>query len=128
MNTNKLSDDIKEQILLFKEYSIKRWEYLEKGNSQLSNKYYDKLKNIEKNLNDDDHIDALSCFLEDKNNFVRFEIAVVLLKHDNEQAHYVLNEMATFKGLIGFTAKMTIQEWDKNRKQGTVLCLLRRRQ
>ena len=85
----KTDNETSKLLCLFKEYAIKRWEFLKQGNAKTSNEYYDKLKNIEKKLAGDNCIDRLNRYLADDNIAVKFETAVILNKYNNAKAKTV---------------------------------------
>jgi ribosomal protein S17E len=58
---------------------------------------------------------ALENLLDDESVFVRNWIASYLIIVGNPQARKVLEEISKVSGITGFTAKMTLQEFDAGR-------------
>lgn len=99
------------RVVQFKEIALKRWIYLEEGDSKKGNKYYDELLSIATELRDDGRLIDLECLLDEENDGVKFEVASKLLTVDNIKAEKVLIKITEKKGTLPFTAKMTLKQW-----------------
>ncbi len=86
---------------------------MEEANSKKSNKIHDKknpfFNEIQKNL--EIYKDSLLNLLNHKNNYVRSEVACLLLPYETEKAEAVLKEISMEYGSIACTARMTLRLW-----------------
>jgi len=94
---------------------IKNGKYLDKGDPKNANKQFRILVNIKTDLNSNQGygLDKLLPYLEFPNEYVRLHTASIVIPIAPERAKDVLGELSQKRGNIGFTAKMTLSEWEK---------------
>ncbi len=94
---------------------IKRGIFQEEGNSKESNKLYDKIEKYRKTMKDNMelYIEDLKNLLNHENDYVRLTTAFTLLPFLEKKSEDVLEKISIKRGLVGFSAKMILQEWKK---------------
>ena len=104
---------LKKYINLIVEWGIAQ----DKADSKKSNKIYDKKNECYHEIRENIslYIDDLIDLLNDENNYVKSEIAFLLLPYKTEEAKKTLEEISTKRGTIAFTAKMTLKLWDEGK-------------
>ena len=108
-------DNAKEIISDFVDASIKNGKAQEDGNANQANKFYSVIEKRRKWLvehNELCNIDFLKL-LNHENDYVRLHVACTLLHVKSEEAIATLSALAEKKGILGFSAKMTISEYKK---------------
>lgn len=94
--------------------AILHGEATETGDYKLGNKQYAVIANAYRKLKDQKNgIEILHKLMNHKNISVQSWAASYLLKTHTEEAKKVLQSVADKHGLVGFSAKMTLQEWEK---------------
>lgn len=99
---------------ILKEYeslSQQKWEYLNQSDAVKANECTDKLLVIIQKLKEAGAIKELESLWSSTNEAVKFESAWVLLESNPIKAAQILSEVQNTKGMLGFTAKMTLKEW-----------------
>lgn len=93
----------------------KNGEYLDKGDSKTANKQFQILTKIRSDLisNEEYGLTKLLPYLEHSSEYVRLHTASILLPITPAEAKNVLLELSNKRGNVGFTAKMTLGEWEK---------------
>lgn len=89
----------------------------DEANSRKSNKIYDKKRNLyhEIRVNINLYINDLIGLLNNENNYVKSEIAFLLLPYKTEEAKKALEEVSIKRGIVAFTAKMTLKLWNEGK-------------
>lgn len=108
-------DNVNNIISDFENASINNGLAQEDGNANQANKYYRLIEKRKKWLIDHDEL-SNPVFLEllnHDNDYVRLHASCALLHVKNEEAVNTLSELAKKKGIIGFSAEMTISEYEK---------------
>lgn len=104
---------LKKYIDLIVEWGIAQ----EEGDSKKSNKIYDKKNKfyheIKENINL--YINDLIISLNNENDYVKSEIAFLLLPYKTEEAKKALEEVSIKRGTVAFTAKMTLKLWNEGK-------------
>lgn len=86
----------------------------EEGDYKSVNSYYDIIQRIRIEMKKDpQYVVKLEPLLQHDNEYVRLEAAFDLLPILTERAENVLSELSKKRGLNGFEAEMTLQEWKK---------------
>lgn len=86
----------------------------EEGDYKSVNSYYDIIQRIRIEMKKDpQYVVKLEPLLQHDNEYVRLEAAFDLLPILSERAENVLSELSKKRGLNGFEAEMTLQEWKK---------------
>jgi hypothetical protein len=98
---------------MFKETAKKHAEATEEGNYKLGNKHFDIIRTSTDYLKTENKIDYLYQLINDEDVGIRLWAATYLLPFYEKDALSVLSDIENNKGLIAFTAKMTIEEWKK---------------
>ena len=103
---------------IFEEYlsaCIKNGKSLDKGDSKTANKQFRILINIKNDLKSNQKygLAKLLPYLEYPNEYVRLHTASIVIPIAPEKAKDVLVELSKKRGNVGFTAKMTLSEWEK---------------
>lgn len=108
VNTEKL-------ISRYIEASIKYGKAQEEGDAKKVNKCANIIRKIRTELKKDSpiYVEKLEPLLVHENDYVRLKTAFDLLPILTEQAEEVLVELSNKKGLIGFEAEMTLEEWKR---------------
>jgi HEAT repeat protein len=101
----------------FAEAAEKRGAALANGSPDIANREFDRCVEIYRSLKRTGlaATDALLALLERKNLDVRLAAASLLLEFHPERAETVLRDLSTERGLVGFTAQMTLEEWSAGR-------------
>ena len=108
-------NDINNIILDFVDASINNGIAQEDGNANQANKYYRVIEKRKKWLVDHDEL-CNANFLEllnHENDYVRLHVSCALLHVKNEDAVNTLSDLAKKEGILGFSAEMTISEYEK---------------
>ncbi|HEY9061487.1 MAG TPA: DUF2019 domain-containing protein [Pseudobacteroides sp.] len=95
--------------------SIKQEEATLVGDSNMMNKQYAKIRKIRESLRRIGNIafsDIISL-LSHENSYVRYNASFVIIPFFPEEAKKTLVEISKLNSSIGFTAEMTLREWDK---------------
>lgn len=95
----------------FGEIAMRRWQYLNNDDSTMGNKYYDELLILARELRDEGKLQELDVLLDNENEGVQFETASKLLTLNVTKAEQTLERLADKKGILPFTAKMTLRQW-----------------
>lgn len=108
-------NDINNIILDFVNASINNGIAQEEGKSNQANKYYRVLEKRKKWLVDHNELCNVKFLelLNHENEYVRLHVSCALLHVKNKEAINVLSDLAKKKGILGFSAKMTISEYEK---------------
>ncbi len=101
-----------ERFRKFEELAIKRWQEQECGNIKASNKYYNDLVLIARELNNEGKLEQLEVLLESSEEKVLLEVGGKLLRINNKKAIIIMQTLAEKKGEIAFCAKMTLNAWE----------------
>ncbi|MBE5903809.1 MAG: DUF2019 domain-containing protein [Pseudobutyrivibrio sp.] len=108
-------NDVSNVVNDFVNASINNGIAQEEGNANQANKYYRVIEKRKKWLVDNNEL-CNAVFLEllnHENGYVRFHTACALLHVKNEEALSTLQSLAEKKGILGFSAKMTVSEYKK---------------
>lgn len=108
-------NDINNIILDFVDASINNGIAQEDGNANQANKYYRVIEKRKKWLVDHDEL-CNANFLEllnHENDYVRLHVSCALLHVKNKDAVNTLSDLAKKEGILGFSAEMTISEYEK---------------
>lgn len=97
----------------FVDASIKYGKAIELGESKTANKQSSIIRKIRKQLLESCELDLLIPSMKHDNDYVRLNVASSLIELLPDDARAVLGELQNRKGLIGFEAKMFLQEWDR---------------
>lgn len=94
---------------------IKAEEAQENGDSKNFNKQHRVIQKIRKELKENQEygIEKLLPYLEHLSPFVRLETAFSVIPVAPERAKKVLNQLKEIRGLTGYSAEMTLTEWEK---------------
>lgn len=94
---------------------IKAEEAQEKGDSKNFNKQHRVIQKTRKELKENQEygIEKLLPYLEHLSPFVRLETAFSVIPVAPERAKKVLNQLKKIRGLTGYSAEMTLSEWEK---------------
>lgn len=95
----------------FGEIAMKRWEYLNIDDSTKGNNCYDELLAIAIELRNEGKLHELDGLLDSDNEGVQFEAATKLLTLNFEKAEKTLEKLTEKKGILPFSAKMTLRQW-----------------
>lgn len=114
MTSNPSSRELVED---FRAAAHSRWVKLAEGDPKTANKLFDRLTGIYVELKQRGQADLglLLPMLDDIDPAVRLDAGALALEFASDRAERVLQETATLRGLIGFTAKMTLREWHAGR-------------
>ena len=87
----------------------------EEGNARKVNRNASAMRKIMKQIKMKDpcYVEKLECLLEHENDYVRLHVAFDLLPALTDKAEKTLLDLLNKRGLLGFEAKMTLQEWKK---------------
>lgn len=97
----------------FIDASIKYGEAIEQGESKIANKQSSVIRKIRKQLVESYKLDILIPSLQHENDYVKLNVASSIIGILPNDAREVLGELQSRKGLVGFEAKMFLQEWDR---------------
>jgi hypothetical protein len=97
------------------EAARRRGEALEVGDSDRANREYDELTAIYRELKRRGRgaFGGLMAFAQDRDPNVRTAVGWALLELFPEKAKAILKEVATLPGLPGFSADMTLRQWEE---------------
>ncbi len=89
-------------------------EALEKGNPKVANKQSEIIQQIRKDILNSKEFDVqeLIPLLSHSNDYVKLVVACSMIKAFPDVAEQSLRELSSKRGLSGFEAKMTLQEWE----------------
>lgn len=103
------------RILNFKEIAHERWVQLEDGNSKKGNKCYEELLAIAIELRDENKLNELEVLLDESDDGVIFEAASKLLTVNHKKAAKAMDDVASKKGILPFSARQTLKQWKSGR-------------
>src|SRR5437870_1506106 len=92
-----------------------RGHALEAGDSDRANVHFDALTSIYKELKRRGALEGLAELGVDPDPHVRAAAAWALIELDPQMATRLLEQVARLPGLPGFSALMTLREWDQGR-------------
>ncbi len=98
----------------YRDAALKYGECLGKDSKQTNN-WFNKIAVAYKILKDADALLALSVLLDDENDAVRLWAGSHLLFVNPQLAEKTLIDLHLNGSFVGFTAKVTLQEWKKGR-------------
>jgi len=104
-----MDSDIKKFI----EACIIKGEAGEVGDSKTDNKQYKIINSVYILMKNSNRLDEFVNLLNHESPYVRLWASAYALQVTNSMAEEVLETLADFKGLLGFEAMMTLQEWRK---------------
>jgi hypothetical protein len=95
--------------------SIKQEEATLVGDSKVMNKQYAKIKKVRESLRSigDIAFNNIISLLSHENSYVRYNASFVIMPFFPEEAKKTLVEISKLNSSIGFTAEMTLREWDR---------------
>jgi len=105
---------MKERQDSFIDLSIKHGEAIQDGNHKQANKVHAKLTSLYNEIRKNGTWYDLENLVKHPNENVKMWAATFLLRHDEDLARSVLNELKTSEGIIGLEASTTIDLWKKN--------------
>jgi hypothetical protein len=105
--------DMASAILKFEEAAAKHAEATEQGNYKIANKNYATIVKSVAFLKEKNEIQKLSEFLTHNSIGVRMWAATYLLPVIENEGLRVLKQIAEGDNIHSFTAKITINEWEK---------------
>jgi len=105
--------DIDKALLKFEEAAIKHAEATEQGDYKTGNKNYAVISKAILFLKEHNSISRLADFLSHSSVGVRMWSATYLLPVLEKEGLQVLKQIASETGILAFTAKTTISEWEK---------------
>ena len=107
--------NISDVVEVFVEASIKYGLAQEEGNSNMMNKQSRIIIRLRKELkkNSESGLKQLKPLLAHENDYVKLTVASSLIPLIPKEAENTLKELAMKRGLLGFEAQMTLQEWKK---------------
>jgi hypothetical protein len=105
--------DIDTALLKFEEAAIKHAEATEQGDYKTGNKNYAVIAKVIAYLKEHNDIDKLFDFLNHSSIGVRMWAATYLLPIKETEGLRVLKQIASETGILSFTAKTTVSEWEK---------------
>lgn len=106
-------ESIEKLVTMFVETAIEYGNAQTEGNSKKSNRAYDKINDIEQKLVENNSLTHLVDLMEHSNDYVRFLATSKLLSIKPQKARETLLELSNQRNLLGFSAKMTLVEWEK---------------
>ena len=104
---------INEIVLDYLEAAIKYGEQTQKNNSKKANKEYTKIKINYDILKAENSLKELLPYLEHNEDYVKLWVSAHLLNIEEIKAMEVLERLSKKKEMIGFEAKMTLEQWKK---------------
>lgn len=107
-------ESIKQALILFERYSVKKGEAMDSGNNKLANRCYNSIENIISFLREKKGLSRLAIFYSHTNVFVRLSAAAYLLPVFEKESLEVMKKLSRENGIVSLNAEMTIKEW-KNR-------------
>ncbi len=106
VDTNKI-------VAEFESFCIKNDAAAQASNPNLANKYAKKIINCYLQLKEMGKTNELSKLLKSENENVRLWAATHTLQTNEVEAKQVLHELVVKPGLNGFSAEMTLRQWEK---------------
>lgn len=97
----------------FIDASIKYGEAIENGDSKKANKQSGVIRKIRRQLLENCELDLLVSSVKHNNDYVKLNVASSLITIFPEDSKAVLQELQSKKGLVGFEARMFLQEWER---------------
>lgn len=97
----------------FEDYADKHGKASEDGDSRTGSKCYRKIEEIFEFLKKENTRDKFQKFLSHPSSGIRLWAATFLLPINEKEAKKVLNEITQIGGIVSFSAKMILQEWNK---------------
>jgi hypothetical protein len=109
-------NDINADIILerYRNAAFEYGQYLGK-NSSKTNQWFDKIAESYNALKQVDSLKSLTKLLNDEDDSVRLWSASHLLFVEPDLAEKTLNDLKNNSDFLGFSAKITHQEWEKGR-------------
>jgi hypothetical protein len=97
--------------------AVQHGKSTEDGDYKSANKAFKTLKKtfVELKDNKDYGVEKLLCLLKHEEAYVRLWAAAHTLQVNPNAAKKTLNQLTKLPGFIGFTARMTIDEWEKGK-------------
>ncbi len=94
---------------------IKNGEFLNNGDSKNANKQYRVISRCKGDLKAKEEygLAKITPYLEHQEKYVRLWTASILLEIEPLRSKEVLIELSKEKGNLGFTAEVTLSEWEK---------------
>lgn len=108
-------NELNEIIMDFVESAINNGIAQEEGNANKANKYYRRIEKRLKWLSEEGEL-CNGLFLDlvnHQNDYVRYHAACALLHEKEEVALETLEKISEKRGILSFSAKMTISEFKK---------------
>lgn len=88
--------------------------YIEAGNSKKANVNADKMHEIRMKAKKAENYERYFFpLLNHENDYVKLYTAYFLLQSFPENSSVIIEKLSKKKGLLGFEAKMTLEEWNK---------------
>jgi len=109
----KIINSINMALKLFEESAMLHGESTLSGDYKLCNKHYECIIRCIEYLYDNKEADTLKPFLDNKNTSVRMWAAYALLPLYTNMCKSILSDLSNQKNILGLTAKITLQEWEK---------------
>lgn len=106
-----VNQEVERLVEKFIDASIKYGESIELGESKMANKQSSIIRKVRKQLVESCKLDLLIPSLKHNNDYVKLNAASSLIGILPDDARDVLGELQGRKGLVGFEAKMFLQEW-----------------
>lgn len=100
-------------IKKFVDASIKYGEAIETGNPKKANRYSKMVRDIRKQLQNENQLELLCAVLDNQNDYVRLNIATSLIAIKADMAEATLIQLSNKKGLFAVEAQMFLNEWKK---------------
>ncbi|MCL2224012.1 MAG: DUF2019 domain-containing protein [Defluviitaleaceae bacterium] len=92
---------------------VARGEAEEEGNSEKATVQYKIIDSICSKLKEANRLEELQSLYDHEDLYVRLWAAGLTLELPNSRAEEVLIMLSSFRGLLGFSAEMTLSEWRK---------------
>lgn len=106
-------DSIQKLIEKFINASIRYGEAIELGDSQKANLQSSIIRKVRKQLLDISELESLLPNMTHENNYVKLNVAASLISLFPSESKEILIELQKKKGLLGFEAKMFLQQWER---------------
>lgn len=108
-------NNVNKNILDFIDAAINNGIAQEEGNANQANKFYRIIEKRTKWLNEQNEL-CNPSFIEllyHENDYVRYHASCALLHVKSDEAINTLTNLSEKKGILGFSSKMTIKEFNK---------------
>lgn len=106
--------DKKENLIeTFLAASIKYGEAIESGDHKNANSQSNTIRKIRKQLSMSCELELLIPCMQHENDYVKLNVASSLIPLLPDESKKILKELEKKKGILGFEAKMFLQEWEK---------------